>query len=247
MASFMKKGKAAQQMHKKAEAETEAKKQASENQVNRFWMPNDSERQITFLDGEVDADGVLNANSFWEHQLKLGGHWRNWYPCTQLEEECPICEGGDNASLVTIFTIIDHEPFTSKKTGKTYQNERKLLAVKREVYKRLQKIAAKRGGLAGITFDVSRGGDKSPGSGELFEFVEKRTTAEIAKAYNLKADDVKPFDYDKVIVYNNAKKLREMGFGAEGGAGGKAIGSADGDALSGGGSKGQVEDYDDEV
>lgn len=243
MASFMKKGKAAQTMHKKADAEAEAKKAASENKVNRFWMPQDTEGQITFLDGDVDAEGVLNANSYWEHQLKLNGHFRNWFPCTQLEEVCPICEGGEQAALVTVFTVIDHKPYTDK-NGKEHKNQKRLFACKREVYRRLQKLAAKHKGLKGITFDVSRGGDKSPNCGDTFDFAEKRSVVDLAKALGMKSADLAPLDYDELIVYRDAKALRKMGFGAEGGN--KAIGSGDGDEVADTGG-GDVGDYDDEV
>lgn len=213
MASFMKKGGDAQKMHHKAEKDAEARKKAAENKAYRFWVPQEDEAQITFLDGELDAEGVLSAPTFWEHNLKLAGKWGNTFACTQLEEECPICESGDNAYLITLFTIIDHRSYTDKQ-NKKHQHNKRLFACKRETFKRLQKIAAKRGGLAGITFDVSRGGDKSASVGDTFDFVEKRTLPEIAKAYGLKGDDVAPFDYEAVVPYFTASELIEQGLGS---------------------------------
>lgn len=216
---FLKKGKAALALHKKADEQQEAKKAAYDaNAVRRFFIPKDldEEKQITFLDGGLDDEGMLEANSFWEHNLKLNGKWNNTFPCTQLEEPCPICEGGDTPYLVSVFTIIDHSSWTDNK-GVTHKNERKLFPAKREVFKRLQKIAAKRDGLAGCTFDVSRtGGDKSPATGDTFEFVEKRTTAAIKKAFKMEAEDVEPFDYEEVITCFTAKELRKQGFGEAG-------------------------------
>lgn len=233
---FLKKGKAAHQMLDKADAEAEARKEAA-NQVRRYWMPPDKENQITFLDGELDSDGMLEATSYWEHNLKLNGHWRNWFPCTQVQEPCPICDGGDsNAALVSVFTVIDHGQYTDGK-GVKHQHEIRLFACKREVFRRLQKIAAKRGGLKGCTFDVSRVNDKSAGCGDVFEFVEKQSIADIKKKYKLDDAGVKAIDYNEAIVYRTAKELNQLGFGevSSGSSGkNKVIGSEDGEAAESG-------------
>lgn len=157
---------------------------------------------------------MLDVITFWEHNLKLNGHWRNWFACTQLQEPCPVCEG-DEAKLVAIFTIIDHSEWTDGK-GVTHTNQKQLFVAKRETLSRLQKIASKRGGLKGVTFDVSRSGEMSPGCGDVFDFVEKRTMSELREEFELEADGVKPFDYDKVITYRDAKALRQLGFGGGG-------------------------------
>lgn len=218
---FLKKGKAAQQLHKAADQKAEAAKAAYEaGTVRRFFIKREDEEEatITFLDGDLDDDGMLDAVTLWEHNLKINGKWGNIHPCTQLQEECPICEGGDNPYLITLFTIIDHREWTDK-NGNKHSNERKLFACKREVFKRLQKIAAKRGGLAGCTFEVSRSpSDKSPATGDSFDFVEKRTLKQIAKALGLDAEESVPYDYEEVIEYLNAKQLRKLGFGTPSGA-----------------------------
>lgn len=239
--SFMKKGKAAHAMMDKAEAEAAAKKASLQNQARRFWIPQDKETQITFLDGSLDDEGVLEAVTFWEHQLKISGDWRNWFPCTQVEEPCPICEGGETPYLVALFTIIDHSEYKDNK-GVTHKNQKRLFACKRETFRRLQKIAAKRGGLAGITFDVSRGGDKSASVGDSFDFVEKRTLSAIQKAYGLDKETVAPFVYDEVITYRTAKELRKLGFGDTS----KPMGSDDADTVADQGG-GKTANYEDEV
>lgn len=238
--TFLKKGKAAHKLMEKVEAEQEAKKAASENFTRRFWIPDGGETRITFLDGELDDEGLLSTVSYWEHQLKMNGHFRNWFPCTQIEEPCPICEGGEaTPSLVSVFTIIDHSEWKDK-NGNTHKNEKSLFVCKRETFKRLQKIAAKRGGLAGITFEVSRTGDKSPNVGDSFDYEEKSTPKELMEKYGLSKDEVTPYDYEKVIEYRDAKALRKLGFGLSD----SAIGASDGDALETGGGVG---DYSDEV
>ena len=91
-----------------------------------------------------------------------------------------------------------------------------MFVCKRETFKRLQKIATKRGGLAGWTFDVSRIGDKSPSVGSDFDFVEKRDAAALMKAYGLEKDEVTPHDYEEVLIYRDAGELKQLGFGTIG-------------------------------
>ncbi len=204
--NFLKKGKAAQAMLAQDQARADAN---AKGRVFRFWMPNDSEGQITFLDGNLNDEGALDAPMLWEHQLKLNGHFRNWFPCTRDEEPCPICEQGDTAYFAAAFTIVDHRQWTDKQ-GKVHENDLKLFVCKRETYKILQKIAAKRGGLAGCTFDVSRAGEKSAGVGNMFDFVGKTKVAELCKAYKVKG----PLNYEEALVYFTAHELRQQGLGS---------------------------------
>jgi hypothetical protein len=220
--SWLKKGKEAHAQVEAADQET-AKKQAA-GSVRRFWIPKDKETQITFLDGNLDEDGLLETVTFWEHNLRLNGKWGNHYACTQDQEVCPICVGGDTPSLVAAFSIIDHTEWTDK-NNKVHKNERRMFVCKRETFKRLQKIATKRDGLAGCTFDVSRTGDKSPSVGSDFDFVEKRTLPQIAKAYTLVEDSGTPFNYEEVLVYRDAAELKQLGFGTIG-VGAPAAGGA---------------------
>ena len=228
MMKFMHKGTEGENLTKQADADQAARKAAGGNSVFRYWMPDGAEQQITFLDGELSEAGLLDVPRFWEHQLQLGGSWKNWFPCTKDEEPCPICDIKQPA-LVYALTIIDHREWEDKKDN-THQHERKLYICKGDTYKRLSKIAAKRGGLAGCTFDVSRIGDKAEAVGNDFDFVEKLSLKKIAKKYGLetkgKAENNKvaaPYDYDDVIKYHTADELREMGLGS----GDKPVGSED--------------------
>lgn len=238
--SFLKKGKQAHAQVAQVEADAEARRAASDA-PRRFWIPENKETQITFLDGDLDGDGLLSMVTYWEHQLKIGGHWRNWFPCTQVEEPCPICEANHNPSLVAAFTVIDHSEYKDR-NGVTHKNEKRLFVCKRETLARLQKLATKRGGLTGVTFDVSRTGEKSAGVGDTFDFVEKLTPAQIKKKYGL--DDAQPYDYDEVIVYRNAAELRKAlpGVVADDGDDDGGVGSADAKAAAD-----SVNDYEDEV
>lgn len=207
--SWAKTGNAAKNAMAKEDAKKE-QQQEQQNKLRRHWMPKNTETQMTFLDGALDDDGVLDALVFYEHQVFMNGNWRNWFVCTQDSEPCPICEGGDNPSLVGVFTAIDHAKF--EYNGKHYQNTKKMFVAKAMTMKQLQKIAAKRGGLTGATFDVSRTGDKSAGVGDMFDFTEKRSLAQLKKAYP-DVKDWEPGNYAEEIVYRDADELRTIGFG----------------------------------
>lgn len=216
--SFIKKGKAAQEVMAQEEHKAE---QRSKGSVLRFWLPKDKDACITFLDGNL-ADGMLDIPFYYEHQVNMNGSWNNHFICTQDEEPCPICEGGGAPSYVGVFTIIDHAEYVSKKDGKTYKDQVRLLVAKRDSIKQLTKLAEKRGGLRGCKFDVSRTGDKSPAIGNVFDFTEKHTDAQLTQLYTAKAHDgkvydkSKPLNYEEILtnMYMPAKELRKLGFGS---------------------------------
>jgi len=216
--SFLKRGDAAHKAVAQADAITEARKAAASQEGNdRFYMKNDTEKRITFLDGTLTPDNLLDTVIFNEHQVKRDGHWRNWYPCTEDidgSEPCPICEQGDGyrPALVAVFTIIDHSAW-KQGDGTVHQYEKKLYVCKREAFKLLQKLAIKRGGLTGCTFDVMRSGEKSFASGNHFDFIEKSTLPKIATKLGIE-DDMEAIDYEEAIPYFSPEKLKELGFGA---------------------------------
>lgn len=232
---WMKKGAAAKEAAQQEEARIELAKQ---NQGSyRFWMPEDSERKITFLDGDLDEDGVLDVLAYYEHNIRVAGDYQT-FVCTaeaDTTQPCPLCETGDRPSLVHAFTVIDHTPYTIKKganAGKVIQNTRKLFIAKRTTMQILTKIATKRGGLAGCTFDVSRLGDKSAGVGSQFDFVEKFDSYEdIAEKYGLTMEEVAPLDYETEIKYISPEDLIELGVGKAPSSGGFSSSKSSGGSL----------------
>lgn len=209
--SWMMAGKKAAHAFDEEEKKAEQKK-AESSKLFRFFLKPGEGAEITFVDGDLDDDGVLMAPIYREHRLHINGSWNNHFVCTSDEELCPICEGGDEPSLVATFTVIVHTPYKGK--NKVYKDVKKLLIAKRNTYKMLQKIATKRGGLAGCTFDVSREGDKDAAVGGLFDFSEKHTLEELAAHY--KDADFTPANYEEELPYVSAKELREQGFGGPG-------------------------------
>lgn len=205
---FVKRGKAAAQVMAQEEKKAENKMSA----VYAFWMKPNSDTSLTFIDGDLDGD-TLNIPFIYQHHLNMNGKWGNFFICTQDVEPCPICEGGNNASYVGVFTVIDHTEFVSKKDGTKKKDIVRILYAKRDTIKQLHKLAVKRGGLAGCRFDVSRTGDKSPSCGNVYDFTTKLTPQQMKATYGDKAN---PPDYDKILgaMFVSAKDLRKMGFGS---------------------------------
>lgn len=212
--SWMMKGKASKEALAEEEAKAEVAK-AEMNKMFRFWLNVGQETSITFLDGNLDSEGVLDCLTFYEHTIQFAGGWKTMV-CTasgtQGGEPCPICEAGDSAKLVAVFTVIDHSEFKGK-NDKVYKDTPKLFVATRSTLKILQKIAAKQGGLAGVTFDVSRNGDKEPRVGGMFLPTQKRSLEELTETYG--PDKVKVADYQSEIVYRTRDELLKMGIGKQ--------------------------------
>lgn len=156
----------------------------------RFWMKAGQEAEIVFIDDE----GI----TFYEHNLQLNDSWGNYFTCLKSDEggdkRCPLCESRYNNYLVTLYSVIDCTKFTDKK-GVVRQNEKKILAVKSEVAKKIiRKKAAQKGSLIGCKFTVFRTTAESANSGDDFEFVERCDLMKFAGQDGLPP---KAFDYEK--------------------------------------------------
>jgi len=146
------------------------------NFTRRFWMPNDSERRITFVDGpSVTYDGVEIKTPFQyqEYNVKHNGHWRNWFTRHPDPSHDILSKHDYRASKVAAFTVIDHQEFTDRK-GVTHKDTVSLYIVKRTqpIWKQIEKLLARHGSLQGKSFTVSRFGDKSPSCGTMLEPME---------------------------------------------------------------------------
>lgn len=209
---FIKKGAQAKavmaQEDKKVE---ERKKEMEKGKLYRFWLPEGKDGSFTFLDGNM-ADDILDIPFLYEHNVYMNGNWKNWFICTQDTEPCPICEGGGKPYYAGFFTVIDHSEWTDKQ-GVKHRDEVKMFVAKRDTIKQLLKLSAKRGGLRGCRFDVSRTGDKSPSVGNVFDFVQKYSEQELSQMYGQKS---KPLDFNTILTeaYMDAKELRKLGFGS---------------------------------
>lgn len=217
--SWMKKGTAAKEAMADEEAKAELRKQEA-GKMWRFWMPEGEERQLTFLDGKLDDEGMLDIWMFYEHTIRINGNWENFICTAEADQTqpCPICEKGDRPSLVGVMTVIDHSEHTVKNgpnKGKVIKNTRKLFVAKRQTITQLTTLAKKRGGLVGCMFDVYRNGDNAANVGNQFDFQHKFTTRqEIMDKFGLeKEEDVMPANYAEEITYRSPEDLIELGVG----------------------------------
>ncbi len=189
----------------------------------RFWLEKGESALVTFVDGPLTPQGILDCFMYREHQIYMNGKWTNWFVCTSEVEPCPICEGGDEPSLVGVFTVIDHREVKGKKG--VYKDVPKLFVAKRGTIKQLQALATApgRNGLAGCTFNISRLGEQAANVGDTFDFQQKRDPAELRKLFVKKVKDDKgvekmqsvfaPANYAKEATYLPAAELRKLGFG----------------------------------
>lgn len=204
--SYLKKGKSANSEVTKATAQADERKAG---QFWRFWLKEDTEAKITFLDGDLLADGSIDGVVFHEHNVKLNGQYGNHYVCIREFEACPLCEQEDNPAFCAAFTVIDHRAYKDRE-DKEHKDQTRLFVCKLDTYKMLQKIATKRGGLAGASFDASRTGDKSSNVGNMFDFIVKKPLATVLKKY-----DTEVIDYEEAVPYKDGKTLRVLGFGLD--------------------------------
>lgn len=227
----------------------------------------DCESKVLFVDGDLGPKGYLTPPRFYEHGFVFHqGEYHNLI-CPQQNdpqsgEKCPICEGKDKAYLASLFTVIELKPYTSKKTGEVIPFTRKLMVVKEGMFEMLNKLAAKRGGLKGCVFDLSRTKKQASPNGDMWDFQEKKTDFEALKkeytrTYKVKNKDTgkeemktvclfEPLDYEKELTYYTSDDLRKMGFGAPAGSSSFQQGGEDGNTTQMP-SEGETQAYDKEL
>lgn len=229
--------KIAQQEEANAQAYKEGK-----GKLFRFYLKDKEEAKITFIDGDLSPEGLLLPPRYYEHSLAINGKWGNFFVCPEKTQpdagyKCPICESGERPSLVALFTIIDHRVQKSKDGQKVYKDQKRLLVAKTVTMEMLTKIAIKRGGLAGCTFDVTRMGDTSASVGSMFDFGEKNDVTFLRSQFTKETEDpvtkakkqetyFEAANYEDEVVFRTPDELLKMGMGSK---------SFSGPALSPGG------------
>ena len=112
--SWLHTGKKAKEETEKELADTERRRAEAQTRVYRFWLKAQESAHITFLDGDLDEDGLLDIPKFYEHKVRINGKWDN-VVCTDSSEPCPICAAGDKHRYVGVVTVIDHRKIKSTK------------------------------------------------------------------------------------------------------------------------------------
>jgi hypothetical protein len=226
--SFLKQGKDAM-----AAFETEHKTRQMQMEQNskpfRFFITQDNlgnDVPITFLDGDLDAEGELTINSWTEHFVNLGTKWES-FVCL-APDYCPMCAGGDSPSVVAAFTIIDHSVYIAgkgKNVGKEYKDQKRLFVAKYQTLKQLSKIAQQHDGLRGMRMTVCRTTKNQASVGDMFTPEVKYDEAELHELFGKEQNGKwrsEPFDYTKAAPVYTLEQLKEHGIG---GKGGKVVGA----------------------
>lgn len=227
-ASWLKRGSAAKDLEKR-EKQKQAERKEEYGKLRRWFLDPNESGKMTFIDGALDSDGVLDPPRVYEHFYHPPGSQPRNFVCPEQTEpdsgaKCPLCEMGNQASLVSFFTIIDHRSYKAD-NGTVYVNQRRLLAVKPTVFEKLNKKAIMRGGLVGTTWEVSRATKKVAATGDDFDFIEKVDPKILIPKYLMEVKDATGkvtgkttafvvADYEKEINYKNEEQLRQMGFGS---------------------------------
>lgn len=180
----------------------------------RFWLRDGDSASIVFLDGNLIGEGKYAGNldyiNVWEHTVEVGvKRWDSFICCAERQEPCPLCDQmGDKPSLTAMFSVIDLRKIPSKKNpGVFFENEVKLYPAKQQTLGQLQKLAAKRGGLRGCVFDVSRHGQQSPRVGSMFDFQMRLSEEDLVSKF---PDRHVPLDYEHALRYRSPAEISAL-------------------------------------
>lgn len=197
----------------------------------RFFIGKGETTQITFIDGDLDEDGVLTPPRWYEHSLQVAGKMTHYICPVKTNPEgggvCPLCESGDRATLVAAFTIIDHTTGKSRDGKTEYKDRVKLMIVKPIVFDLLAYNAKRNGGLSCTRFEVARLGDKASAQGDVYTVLEKLPRQKLRNRYwreiqvdngsgemvPKKVTNFEPVNYGDDIPFYTCEQLASMGLG----------------------------------
>jgi len=196
----------------KSEAvDTEQRIRREQNGPMRFWLDHDQSAKVTFLD---------NPSFFlWEHNMKIGANFNNFFTCLRDFDTCPLCESGLNPSYIVVGTIISHKPYTDK-NGVTIKSQKQLYVAKGAARNIILKKAERNGkDLTYAVMELARGnGTNEPNVGQDIEFVKRLTKEQVQSLRPAGVDAnewIKPFDYEKIFNPKTPDELRKLvGLGA---------------------------------
>ncbi|QKE60721.1 hypothetical protein vBVhaSVHB1_34 [Vibrio phage vB_VhaS-VHB1] len=191
------------------------KAQEIRGKFRNFRLQAGRQSTITFLDGALDKDGLLDIPMMYLHSVyhaNLGANGeRINVICTQdTEGNCPIC-AYDKASLVGVLTVVEHIKYESG--DEVVINPRRLFLPKAQTLRDLQEAATALDGLRGFQFKVRRTGKKTPLVGDEFELVNETRIPdgklkEVLEKVGSSAD---PIDYDTELSFFTNDELNSLG------------------------------------
>ena len=208
--NFLKSGDAGRKFFE--EEKQRQKEQAEQGNVRewRFKLAASSTGYVVFLD---DIDTFLL-----EHQYSriINGktNYYNYETCIRdIEGECPLCENGNNASLVSVATVVDFTEHT-KRDGTKTGPRKKIIVLKKGGTERFLRKQEKLKGLKYKKFELFRSSDqKAEATGTDAEY-EKDVDINVLKKFCPEGQDanewIKPFDYGEIFKPKSASDIRRL-------------------------------------
>lgn len=186
--------------------------------TRRFWIDKKGgQRRITFLDGELSGDSILDIPYFYDHTVPYEGGFENFRCTMKAHGECPLCDEGDSAMYVGVLTVLEHheEPWEDR-DGNEHHYSRRLYVAKLKTLKILNMLASNYDGLTGATFDVMRANERDARVGSSFNFVQKDSIDDLASQLD-EPEHAEPANYEEEpeLAFRTPEELRELGFGAK--------------------------------
>lgn len=205
---------AAKAAHREA-ARSEARREEMDR-LWRFWLMPGKEGTVTFLTGDLIADGddagMLNVPYIFEHEVwNLKPKGPSYFICPKETsgDDCPLCEIDNQFYYAAVLEVISHRSFT-KRDGTVIEASKELFVCKQQVRAKLQMFAAKReGSLVGWTVDISRTDKKQARVGDVFDFQGKTELAELNTEYP-DAEVLTAVDYGKELPFRDAAALAKI-------------------------------------
>lgn len=153
---------------------------ARQHGPNRFWMKEQTTREVVFVDDE--------PITIYEHNPQMNGSFRNWLTCLKDSNDIvPCCEklGEKTRYFVGYYTAVDLTEHKDAK-GNSYQYEVKLFPAKLKTLGVLRRKKNDKGSIIGGMFKVYRDTVDDPNCGGEFEFQREADMEKLFKVANYK-------------------------------------------------------------
>ncbi|MBC8549554.1 MAG: hypothetical protein H8D23_07870, partial [Candidatus Brocadiales bacterium] len=188
------------------------KEQAEQGNVRewRFKLAASPPGDFVFL---ADIYTLLLVNQY-SRIVNGKTNYYNYETCIRdIEGECPLCENGNNASLVSVATIVDFTEYT-KKDGTKTGPRKKIIVLKKGGTERFLRKQEKLKGLKYKKFELFRSSDqKAEATGTDAEY-EKDVDINVLKKFCPEGQDanewIKPFDYGEIFKPKSASEIRRL-------------------------------------
>jgi len=226
-----------------AAAAAMAAKPNGSNDEYSFSLKPGEMKTITFLDGDLDADGMFAVGFANEHVVRFGPKSFESFQCLQdYNQACPCCDQSRDVkngpvgfqSLRGYFTVIDHDGYVSTKDNQRVQHTRRLYKTIQQLAILVQTLGQRDGhySLKGRCFQVSRTGDKAAAVGDVLIPIDRYDVdgmlAQLRASYPDRADSFTLCDYSKVLTAIDAQQMYQMFQRVGGGGGNQPLGHSTG-------------------